>query len=439
MQNIKKAVIIILVIINIVAGSVFASVKTEELDILRANLACQKDKTSQEYIKAKEKFNKLIISSKIDYSPAARLQDAERMISEQKYNSAIYELNDLIENNTEISKSNELLGDICLKSGKNNSKSAHYYKEALKADETNISATFKLAKLYLREKRNILGTEYLKKTIELSKTTLYFPEIENIILNKVKPQNRFEANNLYETLGVLYLKSGKSTQSYSAFSKALELNPEDICLRYQFANLLYLDNQTDTALSMYNTILKENPKDSQIRNSKAKILFKGGNALSANKEYLTILSQYPDSNQAKYGIYKIYKDKLTPEKIMLKFHDDDPYYALSINEVEEFYNFLNEIKDYEAVKIFNPYLEQLKKQEEDKRKATEQKLLKKQQTQNNQLQKARLLEKEEAINKNIIAKQQKKQDEDALIKMQTEKKRIEQQELKKAQIEKKKQ
>ncbi|MBQ8475841.1 hypothetical protein IJ531_02150, partial [bacterium] len=171
MLNFKKCAVISLIVLSFSVLGVEALSKTEEIDLLRADLACQKDKTSDNYIKTKDKLNKLILQAKIDYSAQSRLNDVERLIGEQKYNSAIYELNDLIDNNLEVSKASEILGDIYLKTSKKRSLASKYYKQSINADYTNISSTFKLAKLYLRENKNILGTEYLKRTIDIAKTT----------------------------------------------------------------------------------------------------------------------------------------------------------------------------------------------------------------------------------------------------------------------------
>ena len=63
----------------------------------------------------KVKLQKYIDQHKIDYSQDARLKDIERLISQQKYNCAVWELNSLIEEGYSLSVCYELLGDISYK------------------------------------------------------------------------------------------------------------------------------------------------------------------------------------------------------------------------------------------------------------------------------------------------------------------------------------
>ena len=93
----------------------YADERLNEIDTIRAELSCISDKNSPYYIKTKQKLEKLVIKNKLNYTDEARLHDALRLIQEQKYNSAIYELNELINNAYQISKCNELLGDISQK------------------------------------------------------------------------------------------------------------------------------------------------------------------------------------------------------------------------------------------------------------------------------------------------------------------------------------
>ena len=81
------------------SSPIFAQNNIQQIDIIRAELNCIKDKKSPSYIKTQQKLNKLINQNKIDYSNQARFDDINRLIQEQKYNAAIYELNDLIDNN----------------------------------------------------------------------------------------------------------------------------------------------------------------------------------------------------------------------------------------------------------------------------------------------------------------------------------------------------
>lgn len=340
---------------------------TDEFDTIRAELATIKDKNSPYYTKTAQKLEKFIIKNKIDYSDFARFSDVQRLISQQKYNCAIFELNSLIEKGYQISKCNELLGDISSKCQNPAKKTAQYYKLALQYDRDNIDAAYKLSKLYFREKRNIIAIEYLKQVIEKTDDCAQLNEIKDIILNKITPQSKYEANNLYEALGSIYVKLGDKENSYEAFSKAIILNPRDIYLKYYLSSLLYEDNQNDHATALFNSILNENPKDAQIKTLRAKTLAKKGNLTAANQEYLEILQMYPNSKQARYGIFKLYENTLTPEDAYKKTYQKKDSYTPTTKELYAFSGFLKEMEDINAAQNVEAYvlnIKEIKKQQE---------------------------------------------------------------------------
>ena len=178
--NIKKLFVLFILFQISTSLSAFAQTpKSYEYDLIRAELSVLKDKNSPQYKKTKQKLERYISQNKIEYSTQARIEDVERLIQEQKYNSAIYELNDLIENNIEPSLCYMLLGDISFKSAKNPKKTASYYKQSLQYNPDNYLSSYKLAKLYLKENKNILGIEYLKHTIQKTND-------ENVLLSEFK-------------------------------------------------------------------------------------------------------------------------------------------------------------------------------------------------------------------------------------------------------------
>jgi len=437
----------------------FANEALSEIDVLRAQLANEKSKNSPIYIKTRQKLDKLINKNKIDYSEFARLQDAQRLINEQKYNSAIYELNELIELGYEVSKCYELLGDVSFKSLAPSRQVAQQYKLSLQNDKDNLSAAYKLSKLYFKEKKNILALEYLNKVIEKTNDCELLEEIKNIISNKITPQSKYEANELYEALGNVNVKLGEKDQSYDAFLKALSINPKDIYLKYYLSSLFFEDNQNNGAISLFNSILNENPKDYQIKSARAKLLAKNGDIEKAYQEYLEILEKYPTSAQAKYGIFKIYQNSLNPSEILKKIHYKKTNYNPTIADVANFSKFLARMEDEQGrldFELFAKQLEQVeiekqnkqklalleKKQKEEENKTQNNKKAKTQKNLQNKPVKQSQVKKEDKnkdIKKEQIQKENKlkeKQENEKLLKQKQEKQRLNE-EQKKAEIEKK--
>lgn len=400
--------------ISLLNANSYAVDKTNEIDTIRAELSYIKDKNSPYYIKTKQKLEKIIAKNQIDYTNNARFIDVQRLISEQKYNSAIYELKELIELGFEISKCNELLGDISSKCAYPPKKTAQYFKLAIQYDKTNTEALYKLSKLYLKEKKNILAIEYLKQTIKNTDDVNFLNDIKELILNKITPQNRYEANNLYEALGDIYLKLGYKNEGYEALLKAIKMNPKDIYLKYYLSGMLFEENENDYSLALLESILQENPKDSQIKNLKAKILSKKGYLSQAQEQYQEILKDFPYSNQAKYGIYKIYEDKLEPKEIIKKVYSKDNSYNPSLKEIYAFAEYLKEMEDIKGAQTFENYakniekIEQeklIKKQQEEKRKEE----LKAKKAKENNI-KQTINQKQQPIKKEVIQKQPQKKE-----------------------------
>ena len=86
--KLRKYAFFALIVLNLLTINVVGAYNTDEIDTLRANLACQKDKSSQSYIKSQEKLKKIISQSQMDYSTKGRINDAVRLINERKYDAA---------------------------------------------------------------------------------------------------------------------------------------------------------------------------------------------------------------------------------------------------------------------------------------------------------------------------------------------------------------
>ncbi len=366
-NKIKKSILLFVFFQMMIGFNAFGqSIKNTEFDLIRAQLSTLNDKNSPQYKKTKQKLDKYIVQNKIDYSTKARIEDVERLIQEQKFNSAIYELKDLIENNIEPSLCYMLLGDISARSAKPPKKTASYYKQSLQINPDNFLASYRLAKLYLKENKNILGIEYLKYTVQKTDDQNLLKEIEYVIQNKITPENKYDANNLYETLGDIYSKLGKKDASYIAYTKAIKINPDDIFLKYYLGDLFFCDCKDEQAISVYEDILKEFPNDTMIKISKAKSYANTGNLLSAEKEFKEVLSQNPNSSQAIYGLYRIYERKYTPDKILEKIYLNQENYKVTPKECLAFAEFLTEMNDEKGAKNFKKFAQKMNKIEQEK-------------------------------------------------------------------------
>ena len=432
-----------------IGGIAFANSATVDmLDSYRSQLACQKDKSSQNYIKLKNKFDKFLVESRIDYSPQARYEDTIRLINEKKYDIAIFEINNLIAENHYTTKCYEFLGDISVKSETNYSKAVKYYKQALKENSDNVSAAYKLAKIYLKLRKNIMGLEYLKYTVNKTQNPDVLNEIEYMLKNAIEPSDRFDANNMYEILGDLYVRRNDKEGAFTAYNNALKLNPNDLYLKYYLGDLYYSIGEDKNAAFVYNAILSENPSDSGIRTSRAKALSRDGDLLSADSEYRKILELNPNSTQALYGLYKIYERKLTPDKILEKIYSDVPNYKPTKAEILKFAKVLEPTNDLVAINAYISYAQNLEKIEkekieaqrrvdEEKRKAIEAEKQRVLQIQKQKQEKIRQEQEKIRLQKEAEAKKKAELEAARLKKLEEQKKALElarQEKLKKEQL-----
>ena len=409
----------------------FGAADLSQIDSIRSELYLIRDKNSPNYIKTKQKLDKAIKRLDFDYSFESRMNDVNRLIQENKYNGAMYELNELIASGYNLSKCYELLGDISFKTNQSPKQTAKFYKESLKEDSDNQSAIYKLFNLYLLNNRNILAIEYLKMLVEKTDDYNLLSELANTINTKINPKSRYEANILYEILGDIYVKQQKKQEFKNAYLKALKLNPDDIYIKYYLANLLYSENEYQAANELFASIIASNPYDLKIRFLKAKALYKLGNYTESEKEYFNILSMFPNSTNAKYEIYKMYENKLPIDKIIKKINKKDPNYVLKQNDYDTFISIAQDMNDYESankIKVFSALALKPKTQTQPQKTALAPK-----QKQNNQNKEQILRQKEE---QNKIKLEKERQEKQRLEQLKQERLKLEKERQEKLKLEK---
>lgn len=413
--------------------------KIPEFDAIRGQMSYIKDKNSQEYINLKQKLNRIVSQQKIPYDNQARYYDALRLIQEQKYNAAIYELNCLIEANYNVSKCYELLGDICVNSKQPVKKTVQYYKNALKYNPNSVSVLHKLSKIYLSENKNILGMEYLSALVQKTDDHSILNDMESVITNSANPINKYEVNNFYEILAAIQMKLGKKDDAYKNYVKALQANPDDIFLKYHLVNLLYEDNCPTDVVKIVDIILQQKHDDYQLRTTKAKAYAMNGDINSAYKEYVDILRENPDSNQAKYGIYKLLKGKLPLGAILGKINFDKPAYSATKVECIKFAKFLETFNDAEGASLYRKLAFQMQEEErkqiefqqEQERLRQEKIALEKKRQEEEKLALEKKRQEQERLRQEKLALEKKRQEEERLRLRELELKKQEELKLKK--------
>jgi|GEM_PF-1479385 len=302
-----------------------------------------KEKTAQ-YSKYKKRLDKVLTKMCFDTSPENRLEVAKNLYLEGKYFASAYEFVILAEEGYELAVCYEYLGDnsVCLGKSK---QALIYYQNSLKLD-SSASVNFKLAKLYDAYQEEDQALEKYNTAIALGANEDILCEIVEIFTRKI--ENNSGNPSYYETLGQAYQALGEYSKTYPLYQRAIQLNPNDIFLKYALGGLLHEMGQYQNAINVYDAILKDNPYESQIRIGKAKCLRASNRTNDAIKEYQIVLAIYPDSKSAQYGIYNILSPRLGMEGAVANFYPLDSEFKPDSNFYLEFARFLDKQGDYKA-------------------------------------------------------------------------------------------
>ncbi len=273
---------------------------------------------TREYIAYEKKLNETLSKANILFeSDEDKLNLAWVLNKENNNYPAKYVLSKISEAQADNYKFYEISGDIYFAIKKYNL-AEEGYSRSLSLNDKNNFLNLKFALMYDFRGEQAKACEQYRAALEGTQDANIIKTIISVFEDKVArdPNNQ----NAYEILGTAYALIGENAKTYSLYSKALEIKPDDVFLRYILANFLHNIGQSERAIEIYNSILDNDIYEQQIRAGKAKCLVKLNRQKEAMKEYQTILLFYPNSQEAKYGIYQILKDKKEPLQIMHAFY-----------------------------------------------------------------------------------------------------------------------
>ncbi len=273
---------------------------------------------SREYLKNEKRLNEILSKANILFdTDEDKLNLAWALNKENNNYPAKYVLSKISEAQFDNYKFHEISADVFFAIKKYNLAEESYSK-SLSLNEKNNFLNLKFALFYDFRGEQAKACEQYRLALEGVQDANIIKTIISIFEDKIsrEPDNQ----NAYEILGTAYALIGENAKTYSLYSKALEIKPDDVFLRYILANFLHNIGQSERAIEIYNSILDNDIYEQQIRAGKAKCLTKLNKRKEAMKEYQSILLFYPNSLEAKYGIYQILKDKKEPLQIMHAFY-----------------------------------------------------------------------------------------------------------------------
>lgn len=338
---------------------------------LMGALAFMKPDT-REYLKNEKKLNEILGKANIIFdTDEAKLNLAWALNKENNNYPAKYAISKISEAQFDNYKYYEISGDVFF-AIKKYDLAEEAYNKSLSLNDKNNFLNLKFALMYDYRGEQAKACEQYRLALEGTQDSNIIKTIISIFEDKVsrEPDNQ----NAYEILGTAYALIGENAKTYSLYSKALEIKPDDVFLRYILANFLHNIGQSERAIEIYNSILDNDIYEQQIRAGKAKCLTKLNRQKEAMKEYQSILLFYPNSLEAKYGIYQILKDKKEPLQIMHAFYPlntnfrpsaefianfaDELLILKKMEEAEKYYKLaysVNEKSKQVLVKMYNFY------------------------------------------------------------------------------------
>ena len=277
----------------------------------------RKNKKSEDYLSYSKKLNETNTKLGFKNTQGERLEIAKNLYLEEKYFASAYEFLELAQEEYSKEICYEYLGDISQKF-KNPESAIIFYKKGLSIEAENYNLTYKLGKIYKDLKKYNEAKEYFEKTIELTEDT----DIINCIIQCYEDELKSNSNdeNVYEILGLCYQKIKEYEKTYELFTKAINLSPDDIFLKYYLGNLLFDMGEYAQAINVYNSIIANNPYETQIRIARAKCYRTIGNINAAMKDYQVVLALYPNSKQAQYGMVQLFSGKKSIDEIIKLFY-----------------------------------------------------------------------------------------------------------------------
>lgn len=269
------------------------------------------DPSMQEIVASSESNLQSISGSlKENTLPEGHYKKALELRGQGDFIQAVTEYNLAIASDKYKSKSFEALGDLMKVMG-NNSSSAAYYDNALKADSKDPMLHLKFARML-----ELLGNsvdaakEYNVALSSGVNTEDIVPALEKIWRDKVS-QNPNDAD-AHSNLGAVLQKKGDFNAALAEYQISESLEPQNISTRINIGTLYQAKGDFNTAIQAYDSVLASYPGNLTVHNYKAKALADSGSYEPAIKELQVIISADPSNEQAKQDLVNILMNKVPP-------------------------------------------------------------------------------------------------------------------------------
>ncbi len=165
--------------------------------------------------------------------------------------------------------------------------------------------------LYEADKSSIPQIQYILGKAYFSKNTVssyYYSDLAIKYLTLAK-KNNYNADDIYEYLGLSYASLGMTMESISAFTEALTVRESDFLL-LSIAKQYFKASNYDVSEQYLFRIIKESENDEiklEAKNYLGNIYFEKGNYDKAEQQFNDVIENYSNCADAHYGLGLIYE------------------------------------------------------------------------------------------------------------------------------------
>ena len=253
---------------------------------------------------------------KFDKSPSNRFQTAKQLRAEGNFSAAGYEFMQAIGDRTYVKDSFEQMGDV-MKMLRNYPKSVEYYRKAvaLSPDDTDLRMSY--AKMLDLTGDDDNAVKEFNRVLAISDNNTN-PEVLYSLerIYKKKLEKTPSDSNVTTNLGAILQKQGKFDEALACYSKAEQLDKNNVNARLNAGTLYQQKKDYTKALEAYDSVLLLYPKNVQAILYKAEAYEELGRTKDAQVMFEKVLSLQPDNERASYGLKNLLRTTLSTSEFV---------------------------------------------------------------------------------------------------------------------------
>jgi tetratricopeptide (TPR) repeat protein len=237
----------------------------------------------------------------------ARIKLAQMLFANKKFDEVLEQVEAVLAVSANHPDANVLMGSVFFRKGQSDA-AIRQAQLALKEQPGHVGAVTLLI---------ALGKQYAASG-DLSQADRVYREISRKEFSAVDSSmgraKRVELALLVGQLGVHHQKAGRVNDAYTAYKKAIELDPQNPSAFCRLAALHISKGQWQQAVQIYTQAIAANPNEHRLKLLLARVHSQTGDYPRARKVYESLLAQRPQLQQAVNNLAVILVDHMPSEE-----------------------------------------------------------------------------------------------------------------------------